>query len=102
MTTEQHADYLLWQFESPSRHAAVAYSANDFLQGEEVPWYFIVDQATFGPEGSEDDADVYQVWYRDETNPNNRVPVIAGVTTLISGIREALKHWETIHRNSGS
>ncbi len=92
MTAKQQENYLLWRMGALSPHAAIAYASTDFVRGGALPWYLITDQATYGPEGSEDDPNVYYVLFMDPER--SRTVTVAGVTTLIQGIVAAEKHWE--------
>ncbi|MCY4415647.1 MAG: hypothetical protein OXE87_04980 [Chloroflexi bacterium] len=98
MTTNQQENYLLWRLGGLSQYAAMAYTSTDFVAGGALPRYFITDQATFGPEGSEDDRNVYYVLFREPGNSS--AVTVAGVQTLIAGIREAEKHWKN-HQGNG-
>ena len=74
----------------------MAYSSRDFVKGGAVPLYLVIDKvidkATYGPEGSEDDPSVYWVTFlppgQEESSP------LGEVATLAEGIRIAEQHWE--------
>ena len=86
-------DYLLWKLQIPSKHSAIAYVASDYVRGGTVPQYTIVDKATYGSDGVEDQSGVY--WVSAPLDQENQLIPLGDVDTLMEGIRLAETNWST-------
>ena len=83
--------YLLWRLHIPSKYSAVAYLSSEFIFGSAIPRYVILDKATYGPEGSEDEASSFYVQYL--SNSNEVYESIGASSTLMEGVHIAETHW---------
>ena len=52
---KQDIDNLLWRLHIPNRYSAVAYLSSEFIGGRAVPICVVLDKATYGLEGVEDE-----------------------------------------------
>jgi len=94
MSTYCAEDYLLWRLQVSSKYSAIAYVSSDYVAGGATPQYTIMDKASYGPDGVENQSGVY--WVYGPLDAENRLAPLGDVDTLMEGIR--LAEIELAHR----